>query len=108
MSNDVLVLFRFHSVVKGSPVGAYEMAMPVTRVPCLGEHVAPLDTSTIFRVARVTHTLTTPGCPMEKIITDSILGAASLVEGVARVETNLVWEPAWHPGMIAPDSFGHH
>ena len=59
-------------------------------------------------VARVTHTLTTPGCPMEKIITDSILGAASLVEGVARVETNLVWEPAWHPGMIAPDSFGHH
>ena len=59
-------------------------------------------------VARVTHTLTTPGCPMEKIITDGIHAAASLVEGVARVETNLVWEPAWHPGMIAPDSFGHH
>ena len=45
---------------------------------------------------------------MEKIITDGIHAAASLVEGVARVETNLVWEPAWHPGMIAPDSFGHH
>ena len=52
-------------------------------------------------VARVVHTLTTPGCPMERIITDGIRSAAGMVEGVRHVETELVWEPAWHPGMIA-------
>lgn len=51
-------------------------------------------------VAWITHTLTTPGCPMEQIITDGIRSAAALVEGIRSVETRLVWEPAWHPGMI--------
>jgi metal-sulfur cluster biosynthetic enzyme len=52
-------------------------------------------------VARITHTLTTPGCPMERIITDGIRSAAAMVEGIRSVETRLVWEPAWHPGRIA-------
>ena len=49
---------------------------------------------------RVTFTLTTPGCPMEGIITEGIRQAASAVPGVEHVLTNLVWEPHWHPGMI--------
>lgn len=57
-------------------------------------------------VAVITHTLTTPGCPMERIITDGIRGAGMLVEGVCGVETKLVWDPAWHSGMIAPDAWG--
>ena len=57
-------------------------------------------------VARITHTLTTPGCPMERIITDGIRTAAALVEGVHTVETRLVWEPEWHAGMIAPGAWG--
>jgi metal-sulfur cluster biosynthetic enzyme len=55
--------------------------------------------------ARITHTLTTPGCPMERIITDGIRGAVSQVAGVSDVETVIVWDPAWHPGMIAPGAF---
>jgi metal-sulfur cluster biosynthetic enzyme len=51
-------------------------------------------------VARITHALTTPGCPMERIVTEGIRSAAATVEGVHAVETRLVWEPAWHPGMI--------
>ena len=57
-------------------------------------------------VAMITHTLTTPGCPMERIITDGIRGASMLVEGVCGVETHLVWDPAWHSGMIAPEAWG--
>ena len=53
-------------------------------------------------VAHITHTLTTPGCPMEHYITTGIREATALVEGLAGVETNLVWDPAWHTGMIAP------
>lgn len=52
--------------------------------------------------ARVTYTLTTPGCPMERAITDGVRNAVLAVEGITRVDTAIVWDPAWHPGMIAP------
>ena len=54
-------------------------------------------------VARVTHTLTTQGCPMERIITEAVREAAMTVADICDVETVLVWEPAWHAGMIAPN-----
>lgn len=56
-------------------------------------------------VARVTHTLTTPGCPMERIIGDGIRDAVMRVGGIARVDRELVWDPAWHAGMIARDAW---
>ena len=52
-------------------------------------------------VARITHTLTTPGCPMERIITDGIHAATGQVEGIRATESRIVWDPAWHSGMIA-------
>lgn len=53
----------------------------------------------------VTYTLTTPGCPMERIITQGIREALSYVEGVEHVQASLVWEPPWHSGMIAPGAW---
>lgn len=47
---------------------------------------------------RVVHTLTTPGCPMERVITDGIRNAAGRVAGVGAVVTQLVWDPMWHAG----------
>jgi metal-sulfur cluster biosynthetic enzyme len=55
--------------------------------------------------ARITYTLTTPGCPMERAITDGVRAATLAVEGIGRVDTHIVWEPAWHPGMITTDAF---
>lgn len=56
-------------------------------------------------MARITYTLTTPGCPMERAITDGVRAATLAVEGIDRVDTYIVWEPAWDPGMIAPNAF---
>lgn len=55
--------------------------------------------------ATITYTLTTPGCPMERIITQGIRSAVGQVPGISRVDTHVVWDPAWHPGMIAPRAF---
>lgn len=49
---------------------------------------------------RVRFTLTIQGCPMEGHITHAIREAVSSVPGVKQVETELVWEPRWHPRMI--------
>jgi metal-sulfur cluster biosynthetic enzyme len=56
-------------------------------------------------IARITYTLTTPGCPMERAITDGVRSAVLQAEGISRVDTHIVWDPAWHPGMIAPNAF---
>lgn len=52
----------------------------------------------------VTFTLTTPGCPMERVITDGILSAAGAVPGVQKVNPCLVWDPRWHPGLARKGS----
>jgi metal-sulfur cluster biosynthetic enzyme len=48
----------------------------------------------------VTFTLTTRGCPMERAITGGILQAVGQLDGVADVQTHVVWEPRWDPGRI--------
>lgn len=49
---------------------------------------------------RVTHTLTTRGCPLGDHIARRIREEARSVDGVEEAETRLTWEPSWHPGMI--------
>jgi len=58
------------------------------------------DLEIVSGVVRVTFSLTTPGCPMERHITDGIVRAVGQLPGVTGVEPNLVWDPRWHPGMI--------
>lgn len=49
----------------------------------------------------VTFTLTTRGCPMEHAIRGGIVEAVRRVPGVTEVTPTLVWEPRWHPHMVA-------
>lgn len=53
-------------------------------------------------VAHITHTLTSRGCPMGPIINQGIHDALREVDGITGIECHVVWDPAWHPGMIAP------
>lgn len=54
----------------------------------------------------IRYTLTTRGCPMGGVLEEGIVAAARGVEGVREVETELVWEPGWNPGMIEDDAWG--
>lgn len=51
---------------------------------------------------RVDMTTTTRGCPLAGVLKEMVAINAAAVPGVASVEVNLVYEPAWSPAMILP------
>lgn len=46
--------------------------------------------------------LTTPACPSGPQIMEEAEGALKQMDGVGRVELNLVWSPPWSPERIEP------
>lgn len=54
--------------------------------------------------ARVTYTLTTMGCPVAPLIEQDITNAALGVDGVARVDIELVFDPPWSPDRMSEDA----
>ena len=52
-------------------------------------------------VARVTLTMTTPACPMSRLISDDVRRVLRGMPAIARVEVDVVWAPAWTPDMTA-------
>jgi metal-sulfur cluster biosynthetic enzyme len=51
-------------------------------------------------VAKITMTLTTPGCPMHESIGWGVKNALSGLEGIRDVEVEIVWDPPWNPSMM--------
>lgn len=82
-----------------------EIGLDIVTLGLVYDIVISGDPDRVGDTVRVTHTLTTPGCPMERVITSGIRAAVGRVPGVAAVETNLVWDPMWHSGMIAPGAW---
>jgi len=52
--------------------------------------------------ARVTMTLTSPGCPAGGQIMGGAKEAAESVDGIESAEVILVWKPFWTPDRIDP------
>lgn len=52
--------------------------------------------------ARVTMTLTSPGCPAGGQIMTGAKTAAESVDGIDEATVNLVWKPFWTPERIDP------
>jgi len=82
-----------------------EIGLDIVTLGLVYDVIISAEPGRVGEIVRVTHTLTTPGCPMERVITSGIRAAVGQVPGVAAVETNLVWDPMWHSGMIAPGAW---
>lgn len=69
------------------------------------------DLGLIYRVSidaagqvMVEMTLTTPNCPVAGSMPDQVCAAVMSVDGVLDCDLDLVWDPPWHPGMMAEDA----
>jgi radical SAM protein len=51
--------------------------------------------------ARITMTLTAPGCPLHEVMADWVRRAALGVPGIEAVEVTLTFDPPWTPARIA-------
>jgi metal-sulfur cluster biosynthetic enzyme len=53
---------------------------------------------------KVTHSLTSMGCPAGPMIQESIFDAVQAVPGVEAVEVELTWDPPWTPEKMSEDA----
>jgi len=53
---------------------------------------------------KVTHSLTSMGCPVGPMIQEDIHNVASALPGVEDVEVELVWDPPWTPERMSDDA----
>ncbi|MEO8848653.1 MAG: metal-sulfur cluster assembly factor, partial [Casimicrobiaceae bacterium] len=79
--------------------------------PELGYNIVDLglvyDVSLVDAVARVSMTLTTPGCPASDMIQAGVRQRLATMEGVDAVDIDLMWEPRWSPQAMSPDARQH-
>ena len=53
---------------------------------------------------KVTHSLTSMGCPAGPMIQEDIYRVASELPGVEDVEIELTWDPPWTPDKMSDDA----
>ena len=87
---------------------AIRAALSAVEDPELGVDVVSLglvyDVDVVGDRARVTYTLTTMGCPVAPVIEHDIATAALEVDGVERVDLELVFDPPWSPDRMSEDT----
>lgn len=86
--------------------GAVRDALREVSDPELGVNI--VDLGLIYGIeiedgeARVTMTLTSPGCPAGEQILSGAQQQTASVDGIESAEVNLVWKPFWTPDRIDP------
>lgn len=50
---------------------------------------------------RIKMTLTSPGCPVGPWLTDEIVSACKSVNGITKVDIEVVFDPQWSPEMMS-------
>jgi metal-sulfur cluster biosynthetic enzyme len=53
---------------------------------------------------KVTHSLTSMGCPVGPMIQEQIHDVTSALPGVEQVEVDLTWDPPWTPERMSDDA----
>lgn len=53
---------------------------------------------------RVTMTLTSPGCPIGPMVGEMVQDALAPLEGINKVDVDIVWSPPWGPEMMSEDA----
>jgi FeS assembly SUF system protein len=50
---------------------------------------------------KISMTLTSPACPVAGSLPGEVQAKVEAVPGVTKAEIDLVWEPAWNPGLMS-------
>ena len=59
------------------------------------------DVSIIEKFVKVKMTLTTPNCPVAESLPKEVKDSIMQVDGVDKVDLDLVWEPPWDKSMMS-------
>ena len=59
------------------------------------------DVSIIEKNVRVKMTLTTPNCPVAESLPKEVKESIMQIDGVDKVDLDLVWEPPWDKSMMS-------
>jgi len=49
-------------------------------------------------------TLTAPGCPMHSLISQDAKSKVEKIEGIGKVNVEVVWDPPWNPNMMSDEA----
>ena len=76
--------------------------------PELGMDIVDLgllyDVEVLGQRVKVTHSLTSMGCPVGPMIQEDIHRVTSEIDGVEAVDVELTWDPPWSPERMSDDA----
>ena len=85
-------------LAKIAPVEDPEMRIGIVDLGLIYDVVFPDD-----RIVNISMTLTTPGCPYGPQLIDAVKNAVMKLDGIEKVNIELVWEPPWNPAEMASE-----